>query len=156
MNHTMRRSERALAEAETLRILEGGEYGVLSTCGADGQPYGVPLNYVWHEGRLYFHCAGEGHKLDNLAHAARASFCVVGDTHPLPDVFSTLYESAVVFGETRECRDEAEKLAALQLLVDKYAPENTANGYTYARRSLNKVRVICLEARKITGKARRK
>ena len=156
VNRPMRRSDRALTEEEAGRILEGGEYGVLSTCGADGWPYGAPLSYVWHEGRIYFHCAGEGHKLDNLAHCDRASFCVVGETHPLADLFSTLYESAIAFGVARECRDEGEKLAALLLLVDKYAPENAENGRDYARRMLRRVHVFRLDVLRLTGKARKK
>lgn len=151
----MRKSDRALTENEAVRILEAGEYGVLSTCGPDG-PYGVPLSYAWNGGRIYFHGASEGHKLDNLAHCPKASFCVVGATRPLADVFSTLYESAIVFGEVRECRDDDEKLAALNLLVDKYAPENVENGRAYARRMLQRTHVFCLDVRRITGKARKK
>ena len=42
-------------------ILREGSSGVLSVLGDDGYPYGVPLSYLYEEGRLYFHCAVSGH-----------------------------------------------------------------------------------------------
>ena len=62
----MRRSDKALPNDALVKILQEGEYGVLSTVSADGQPYGVPLNYALQNNNLYFHCALDGHKLDNL------------------------------------------------------------------------------------------
>ena len=78
---TMRRKDRALSEEAAVQILKDGEYGVLATCGADGQPYGVPLSYVYHKGKIYFHGAKTGHKLNNLSGSPKASFTVVGHTH---------------------------------------------------------------------------
>jgi nitroimidazol reductase NimA-like FMN-containing flavoprotein (pyridoxamine 5'-phosphate oxidase superfamily) len=52
---------------EARGILNKGEYGVLSTVSAEGQPYGTPLNYCLIDDSIYFHCATEGHKLKNLA-----------------------------------------------------------------------------------------
>ena len=63
----LRLQKRRLDAQNSEEILRKGEYGVLSTCGADGQPYGVPLNYVYEDGKIYFHCAAEGRKLDNIA-----------------------------------------------------------------------------------------
>ena len=42
------------------------------------QPYAVPLSYVFHDQCIYFHCATEGHKLDNIRANPAVSFCVVG------------------------------------------------------------------------------
>ncbi len=47
---------------------------------------------------IYFHCAPEGHKLENLSGNNKVSFCVVGKTQVLPDKFATNYESVIVFG----------------------------------------------------------
>ena len=41
----MRRSDKVLGSDVAKQILAAGEYGVLSTVDADGQAYGVPLNY---------------------------------------------------------------------------------------------------------------
>jgi nitroimidazol reductase NimA-like FMN-containing flavoprotein (pyridoxamine 5'-phosphate oxidase superfamily) len=45
MVRELRRKDRGMTEAEARDLLERGEYGVLSTRGPDGAPYGIPLNY---------------------------------------------------------------------------------------------------------------
>ena len=56
---SMRRADRAVDDDEARRILEEGEYGVLSTAGPDHQPYGVPVNYCVIDDGIYFHSATE-------------------------------------------------------------------------------------------------
>ncbi len=56
----MRRKDRETSEEEACQLLAAGEYGVLSTVGADGEPYGVPLSYVYRDGEIFFHSAPEG------------------------------------------------------------------------------------------------
>ena len=63
---TMRRQDRAIAKEEALRLLEQGEYGVLSTVGPESQPYGVPVSFCVIGDSIYFHSAVEGHKIDAL------------------------------------------------------------------------------------------
>lgn len=58
-------------------VAGAGEYGVLAIVSADGAPYAVPLSYCVIDNGIYFHCAPEGHKLENIAADSRASFCVV-------------------------------------------------------------------------------
>ena len=43
MNEKMRRKDRETTEERAYEILKNGEYGILSTIGEDGYPYGVPL-----------------------------------------------------------------------------------------------------------------
>src|SRR5689334_11917769 len=102
MHHELRRKDRGLDEPEARELLERGEYGVLSSCGPDGQPYGIPLSYCVIGDAIYFHCALEGHKLENIVADSRVSFCVVGTTEVLPDKFSTRYESVIVSGRAAE------------------------------------------------------
>jgi nitroimidazol reductase NimA-like FMN-containing flavoprotein (pyridoxamine 5'-phosphate oxidase superfamily) len=63
----LRRKDRAMAKEDTISILTTGKYGVLSTVDEIGQPYGVPLNYVFMDECIYFHAAYLGHKIDNIA-----------------------------------------------------------------------------------------
>lgn len=74
----MRRKEKQLTTEETIATLNKGEYGILSTIGSDGKPYGVPINYVYHE-NIYFHGTMTGLKLDNIENNCNVSFCVVID-----------------------------------------------------------------------------
>ena len=85
MFREMRRKDRSIDKRQAVQLLEAGQYGVLSTVGENGYTYGVPLNYVYHKGNIYFHCAVEGNKMDNLMFNNRVSFCVIGTTEPIPD-----------------------------------------------------------------------
>ena len=62
--------------------------GVLSLLGEDGYPYGVPLSYVYRNGKLLFHCATKGHKLDALRREEKCSFCVIGQDEIVPERYT--------------------------------------------------------------------
>lgn len=150
----MRRQDRRLDDNEAERILIQGEYGVLSTTGENGSPYGVPLSYAYLNKNIYFHCAGEGHKLDNIALNDRVSFCVVGKTMPLPDKFSTRYESVIIFGRAVAV-DGIEKEQALMALIEKYSADFIEKGRKYVDKDGPITKVIKLNVELMSGKARR-
>ncbi|MCX6068695.1 MAG: pyridoxamine 5'-phosphate oxidase family protein [Chloroflexi bacterium] len=151
---SLRRDDRALSQDVTVRILEKGEYGILSTVSSDGQPYGVPFSYVYADNRLYFHCAVEGHKLENLTANPRVSFCVVGETEVLPDKFATRYESAIAFGQAVELFGD-DKLAALTEVLKKYSPDFLEKGQRYIESDAVKTRVYKIEIEALSGKSRK-
>lgn len=153
MKHAMRKHQRAISEAEARELLARGEYGILSTCGADGQPYGVPLNYCLLADALYFHCAVAGHKLENLTADRRVSFCVVGKTEVLPEQFATRYESVIVSGRAAEIFGD-DKQQALEGLVAKYSPGFQSEGLKYITAQIGQARVFRIDIEAITGKAR--
>lgn len=151
----MRRQDRKLDAAETEEILKNTTFGVLSTVGRDNRPYGTPLNYVYMHDRIYFHCASEGQKLENIRSNRSVSFCVVGEAVPLGDQFAMKYRSAIVFGDACEV-DGDEKLEALLALVAKYSPdEYHEKGREYAVKAFDKTAVIRIDIENITGKARK-
>ena len=125
MFREMRRKRQALTQAQCQAILEQGSCGVLALSGDDGYPYAVPLSYLYHQGKLYFHCAKSGHKLDALRREPKASFCVVAQDQVVPLEYTTLYRSVIVFGRLRELEDDKEKRAAIEALALKYAPQDT-------------------------------
>lgn len=47
MYREMRLKQRAVNHDKAVKIIINGSYGVLSTTGDDGYPYGVPLNYTY-------------------------------------------------------------------------------------------------------------
>ena len=125
MFREMRRKRQALTQAQCQAILEQGSCGVLALSGDGGYPYAVPLSYLYHQGKLYFHCAKSGHKLDALRREPKASFCVVAQDQVAPLEYTTLYRSVIVFGRLRELEDDKEKRAAIEALALKYAPQDT-------------------------------
>jgi uncharacterized protein len=151
---TIRRSDREITIQEARAILDRAEYGVLSTAGTDGQPYGVPLSYVFKNDGIYFHCALSGQKLDNIENNAKVSFCVVGNTKVLPDKFATEYESAVAFGVASEVNG-TERHSALVWLLEKYCPDFVEEGKLYIEQKGKGTKVFKIEINHISGKGRR-
>ncbi len=122
----MRRKKQALSPAACDAILQAGTSGVLALSGADGQPYAVPLSYVYHEGKIYFHCAKAGHKLDLLDQNPKASFCVIGQDQVVPEQYTTYYRSVILFGTVRRLTAGEEKRAAILALARRYSPDEPA------------------------------
>lgn len=154
MFREMRRKDRELNYKESAEILKNNTYGILSTVSPDGYPYGVPLSYVYRNNAIYFHCAGEGHKLENLSASCKVSFCVVGQTSPLPEKFSTGYESVIAFGHASEVIAE-EKNSALLELIMKYSPDFIEKGKVYMQSAAAKTKVFKINISHLTGKANR-
>jgi len=142
-----------MPDEAVLDLLQRGEYGVLSTVDAEGQPYGVPLNYVYMKGAIYFHCALVGAKLDNIATHDRVSFCVVGRTRVLPAEFSTEFESVIVFGQAAMAHGE-ERYQALMGLIEKYSAGFVDQGPAYIETFDGRTNVVKITILNATGKAR--
>lgn len=151
---TMRRKDREITRLEAEEILENGLYGVLSTVGEDGQPYGVPLSYAYRNNCIYFHCAAVGHKIENLQANPRVSFCVVGNTCVIPAERTVEYESAIAFGVASEVQGP-EKDDALLWLLEKYSAEYIEEGKTVIAKTGEITTVIKIEINHISGKAQR-
>ena len=149
----MRRKDKAMQDGAIIGLLQTGEYGVLSTVDGNEQPYGVPLNYLLMNNCIYFHCALEGHKLDNLAANPKVSFCVVGRTNVLPAEFSTEFESVIVFG-LASVIDGEERYQALAGLIEKYSPEFISEGAAYIEKFDSQTCVVRVTIEKTTGKAK--
>ena len=147
----LRRKDKQITDEEARELLTTAEYGVLSTVSPEGMPYGVPLNYVYLDDAIYFHCARTGHKLDNLKDNPDVSFCVVGDTEVLPSEFSTNYESVIVFGRASEV-EGAEWYVGLMGLLKKYSPDFLEEGKQYIEKLKNATTVIKIDVQHISGK----
>lgn len=150
----MRRIDRAISESEAKEILKKGQYGILSTVSIDGQPYGVPLSFSYTGDAIYFHCALEGQKVDNIKENNRVSFCVVGKTELMPDKFATKYESVIVFGKASEVTGDEKQKGLLELLK-KYSSEFIKEGLQYIETTGQKTRVYRIEIESMTGKSRK-
>ncbi len=147
----MRRRDKEIETDEALKLLIKCEYGILSTIDNDGQPYGVPLNYVYKNDKIYFHCALTGHKIENIEKNPKVSFCAVGDTKVIPSKFSTAYESVVVFGNASEVQG-LERYNALLWLLEKYSPEFIEEGKTFIEKQDKVTKVIKISIERTSGK----
>ncbi len=153
MFYEMRRKDRLLSEEAAKEILAKGEYGVLSTIGENGYPYGVPVSFVYTDGCVYFHCAaGKGHKLENISYNNHVSFTVVVDTDVVPDKLTTKYGSTIVFGTAHRV-DGEEKKTALMALVEKYSSQFMDVGRKAMAASIDKTDIYKITVDHISGKA---
>lgn len=153
MFRKIRLKERVVSEDKTFEIIQKGSYGVLSTIGEDGYPYGVPLNYAYYDGCICFHCAREGHKLENINFNNKVSFCVVTKSDVLGNEFDTDYESAIIFGKAAVVTDESEKRDILISVLNKYSKDYLNAGNNYMKRYWDETNVIKVKIEHLSGKA---
>lgn len=75
MFRPLRRANRAISEEDAKQLLSAEKRGVLAVNGDDGYPFAIPLNYFYDEenGKIYFHGARSGHKIDSLKRATRSA-----------------------------------------------------------------------------------
>jgi nitroimidazol reductase NimA-like FMN-containing flavoprotein (pyridoxamine 5'-phosphate oxidase superfamily) len=112
------------------------------------------LNFVYHQGKIYFHCAFEGRKMDNIKANPRVCF----EVHELIKIvqgqracdFSTRYRSVLAFGRARSLPDGGEKIAVLAALAEKYASRRAVEPPTPKRAKGTEVIEITIE--EMTGK----
>ena len=152
MFREMRRKRRLLAEAETIQIFERGTSGVLALSGDEGYPYAVPLSYVYADGRIIFHGAKSGHKIDAIRGCEKASFCVIDRDQVVPEEYTTWFRSAIAFGRVRIIDQDAEKRAAIELLSEKYSPDDPEGRRAEIEREYKILCMFELRIEHMTGK----
>lgn len=152
----MRRKDKEIVSKEVVEtILAACRVGRLGTVTKDGWPMIKPLNFAYRNGRIYFHSAREGEKMDDINRDGRVCFEVDVPAAFLrakvqPCQASYIYRSVIVKGRAGIVRDEAERMAALNLLMDKYQPEGGFGGYLPEK--LAKTEVVRIDVEEMTGK----
>ncbi len=148
----MRRKRQQMSETDCIALLQQATSGTLALLGDGGYPYAVPISYVYADGRLFFHSALSGHKVDAIRGCDKASFCVIGQDDVKPAEYTTYYRSVIVFGRIRIIEDEAEKLAAARLLGNRYNPNQEEALQKELHHGLSRMLMIVLTPEHITGK----
>jgi nitroimidazol reductase NimA-like FMN-containing flavoprotein (pyridoxamine 5'-phosphate oxidase superfamily) len=155
-NSGIRRQDRLMEEAQARTLLQTAEYGVLSMTSENGEPYGIPVNFVWDgQSSIYIHCAPQGRKLRAIAAHPEVSFCIVGRVNLMPGNFTTEYESIVCKGTARAGLTDEEKMKALHLLIDKLSADFKELGDKYAHKSFHRVDIIRIDFTEFSGKCKR-
>ena len=152
MFRKMRRKKQLLSDAETLKILNSATAGTLALSGDNGYPYAVPLSFVYKDGKLYFHIAREGHKIDSIRRNDKASFCVIDKDEVITPELTTYYRSVIVFGRIHLLEDEAMIINALRWLAEKYSPGYDERAEIAIARELKIVAIAELVIEHMTGK----
>ena len=148
----MRRKRQQLTESESISILEKGTSGTLALLGDGGYPYAVPISFVYHEGKLYFHSALSGHKVDAIRNCDKASFCVIDQDEVHGERYTTYFRSVIAFGRIHIIEDEKERLTAAKLLGNRYNPNQDEALQKELNQGLHRMLVLCLDIEHLTGK----
>ena len=148
----MRRKRQQLSEAESVALLKKATSGTLALLGDNGYPYAVPISYVYSEGKLYFHSALSGHKVDAIRNCDKASFCVIAKDDVQPEKFTTFFRSVIAFGRIHIIEDEAEKLKTARMLGNRYNPNHEEALQKELENGLPRMLMIRLDIEHLTGK----
>lgn len=122
MFREMRRKNQRMSNEESIAVLERGTSGVLALSGDDGYPYAVPLSYVYTDGKIIFHSAMTGHKVDAIQRCDKASFCVIDQDEVVPEKYTTFFRSVIAFGRVKVLEGEDAKRTAIDVLAKRYRP----------------------------------
>lgn len=148
----MRRKRQELTNNECEEILLKSTAGVLSVLGDEGYPYGVPISYVFAEGKLFFHSAVAGHKIDAISKYEKCSFTIIEQDEIHPDEYTTYFRSVIAFGRIRKLESMEDIIHGLKLLGEKYNPGDHVGLQHEIDKSLSHVAVLCMEIDHLSGK----
>ena len=109
------------------------------------------MDYIYKDGKIYFHCAREGHKIDALKADDRVSFCVYNEGFRREGEWALNITSVVIFGRIRFITDDREALAVCRELGEKYIPTGEELDRELER-SFRHVQMLELTIDHMTGK----
>jgi nitroimidazol reductase NimA-like FMN-containing flavoprotein (pyridoxamine 5'-phosphate oxidase superfamily) len=173
----MRRKDREMDPDFAREVIDRSQYGVLACVTPDGKPYAIPLSIARAGGRLFFHSATAGSKVDYLKEGQEVALTFVSHVQ-VPEffspeevdkmankpgavsnlgskVFTTEFESACVQGRVYELTDLSDKLFGLRCICEKFTPEKMAFFELAAGGALKITKVYEIRIESLTGKRKR-
>lgn len=150
---SMRRFKQKVSEDKCIEVLITQPRGVLSMFGDDGYPYGVPIDFYYDadNGKIYFHCAKVGHKIDALRRNNKVCFTVMDEGYYKEGDWALSINSVIIFGTIRFIEDRDEVLRTVSALGYKYYPSKEAADKE-VRDAIDRVQMLELTIDHMTGK----
>ena len=152
----MRVARKEITDADVITgLLNSCHVGRLATVAPDGYPMVKPLNFVYFKGAIYFHSALEGEKIDHIRRDGRVCFEVdlpvaYARSAESPCNTDYLYRSVIIRGLASMVKSDAEKAAALKMLIRKYEPMRDA--VDFPENKLAITAVVRIDVESMTGK----
>ena len=149
----MRKNKR-LSEEDCIHVLKTETRGVLSVCGDDGYPYGMPMNHWYNEedGKIYFHCGHAGYRSDALRNSNKVSFCTYDKGYRKEGDWALHVKSVIVFGRI-ETVDDYDRIADITAKLSRKFTQDEE----YIRREIemhaHRTRLLVLTPEHICGKS---
>lgn len=127
MRQDIIRNKQVLSIEECKAILDRNIHGVIGLNGDDGYIYTVPVSFVRHGDKIFFHGRPEGYKSESFKRTTKTSFCVVDQSFVVPSLRANDFRSVIVWGHLKKIEAVEEKVQALRALADKFCfgiPDN--------------------------------
>ncbi len=135
---------------ECERIITSKDVGVLVMC-REREPYAVPMNFAFTNGKLYFHCGLTGRKLDMLRSNPQVCFVVERSVEKVPPerrMCHPDWESVIAYGAARVVEDPKELREAFIIFGRNYRPD-----FVFKESSLENTRAIVMEISSMTARS---
>ena len=147
----MLKIKQQLKEEDLDKVMQRCTAGTLACIGDEGYPYSVPLSYVYHNGKIYFHSAKLGHKMDSIKANPKVSFSVIEEDTIVSAEYTTYFRSAIAFGKAR-ITDGEERLEGFKALVEKYSGDQPEDAKIKEIMGCTGALIIAIDVEHITGK----
>jgi uncharacterized protein len=151
----IRRKEKAITSEEQITaILMGSKYITVAMC-KDNEPYLVTLSHGYDVAKkaIYFHCAGEGKKIDILKSNPVVWGQALDDGGYIQGKCDHLYSTVQFRGTVKFLEDEQEKRHGLEVMIESL--ENIPQPVKekqITKKSLARVTIGKIDIEYLTGK----
>lgn len=124
MFRPMRKKKNEISAEAAKQLLLDSRRAVLAVNGDDGYPYAIPVNYLYDEaaGRIYFHGARAGHKIDAIKKCDKVCFTVYGNETIKAEAWAPFMQSTIVFGRCKLVDDQDRAIELVRRFAMKYYP----------------------------------
>lgn len=124
MFRKIRKIKNEINQAEAKELLKNSRRGILAMNGDDGYPYAIPVNYFYDEieGKIFFHGAKAGYKVDCLKSSDKVCFTVIGSEMIRAEEWAPYMQSVVIFGRYQLIDDKQNAMKRLKDFAMKYYP----------------------------------
>jgi len=140
-------------------MLKQSPVGRIATINRKGIPVIKPVNFLYLDGRVYFHSSPKGEKISDIRRGSPICFEV---DEPIAYVAASgvacesdyYYRSIIIKGEAVLVADRRRKLRILEKMMEKYQPEG---GYgRIPEKILRKTVLVEISVDQVTGKEKLK
>lgn len=153
MERKMYKENRKMALQDAEKAFENNNHGILCVNGDDGYPYGVPVNYIYEDKKIYIHSAKYGYKIDAVKADNKVCFTSIINAEVIPHKFTAAYMSVIAKGTIRIVEDETERRHILEQYIYKMAPDYIETGMKFVDASIARTELLCIDVEELTGKA---
>jgi uncharacterized protein len=151
MFREMRRFKQLLSESDTLAVMARGTNGVLACLGDEDYPYAVPVSYVYHNDKIYFHSAKAGHKNDAMMKNPKVSFAVIDEDTIVSAEYTSYFRSVIAFGKARIVEGD-EWVDGFHAMVEKYSGDQPEAAKHKEVEGCTRATIFAIDIDHMTGK----